>query len=309
MTKSAILLSPANPDIKLSVVIAAWNDVALLAGCLASLRGQADRPDTEIIVASNYDARSKEIVESRFPYVKHIDMPESATVPELRAAGIAESSGEIVALLEDHCVLYEGWCSEIKRAHDLAYSVVGGSVENGSCEKLLDWAVYFYDYGKYMQPNEAGTVDSLSGNNVSYKRSTLEQVEESFRDGFYETFIHGELKRRGHTLYLMPSAIVYHKKSYKTSKAVAECYHHARSFAGMRVVNSAISKRLMFALGSLLLPALLPSRIVLRMLRKQRHTKELLLSLPHLLLLMTSWSVGELCGYAFGAGTSPRRWV
>jgi len=42
--------------------------------------------------------------------------------------------------------------------------------------------------------------------------------------------------------------------------------------------------------------------------RKRRHIKELLHSLPYLLILMTSWSFGEFCGYLAGEGDSTSKW-
>ena len=292
---------------RLSVIIASWNDTSTLTQCLLSLKGQGEVSDTEIIVVRNDGGEAQEMIEGQFPYLKYINLPLSATVPELRREGISCSKGEIVALIEDHCIVDKNWCSEIKKAHERPYSIIGGSVENASCERSLDWAVYFYDYGKYMKPNEAGIVDSLPGNNVSYKRPVLEKVENSLRKGFFETFIHQELKEHGYHLYLLPSAIIFHKKNYKVKEAIIQCYYHGRSFGRMRISNTSHLWRIGLVLGSLILPVLLPTRIVLRTIRKGRHLRELLLSMPYLLLLMASWSYGEFCGYIGGEGNSSSR--
>lgn len=298
--------TPANST-RLSVVVAAWNGGAMLSQCLASLNGQTDAADTEIIVASNF-AEGTELLREKFPRVRHLSLPAGTTVPELRAAGIRCSTGEVVALLEDNCSVDSNWYSEIRRAHESPYAIVGGSVENVSFDTALDWAVYFYDYGKYMIPNQAGEVSTLSGNNVSYKRSVLESVQDKFREGFFETFIHEELKRQGHKLYLVPPAIVYHQKSYEARNALADCYHHARSFAGKRILAAPLWQRLVFVFGSFVLPILLPVRIASRIIKKDRHLKELFLSFPYIVLLMSSWSLGEFCGYSFGEGASAKVW-
>ncbi|MBA3768744.1 MAG: glycosyltransferase [Acidobacteria bacterium] len=296
-------------QVRLSIVIAAWNNTSLLRQCLASLARQADREDTEVIVASNYDSAAREMAEREFPKVKLISLPEETTVPELRTRGISCASGEVVALLEDHCTFDENWRAEIIKAHELPYSIIGGSVENASVERPLDWAVYFYDYAKYMLPNQPGVVDSLSGINVSYKRSVLDRVEQSFRQGFMETFINEELKQQGELLYLAPAAVVYHQKHYEMKDAFVQTYRYGRSFSGMRTLNVTLLQRLGLILGSLMLPALLSSRIVLRTVKKGRYVKELFWCLPHLLLLVTSWSYGELCGYIGGEVDNPSRRV
>ncbi len=292
----------------LSIVVAAFNGSPSLEQCLVSLKGQAPKPDTEVVVVSNYRDGVGEL-ERRFPDVSYICMPVGTTVPDLRKEGIKSAKGEIVALAEDHCVFDENWCAELKLAHESDYQVIGGSVENADCNNLLDWAVYFYEYGRYMPPNRPGVVDALSGNNVSYKRRLLEKMEGVFEGGFYEVFMHWKIREEGNPLFLAPSVIVYHKKSYRTGPALMQCYHHGRSFGAMRVLNATILKRGGFALASLLLPLLLPSRIALGVIRKGRRMKELILCLPYLVLLMASWSYGEFCGYLFGEGESAARWA
>ncbi len=293
---------------RLSIVIAAFNDISSLERCLSSLNAQTDEEDIEVIVASNYDQGTKEMIEKQFPRVKHLSLPADTTVPELRTQGISHSSGGIVAITEDHFIFDPNWCSEVMEAHELPYGAIGGSVENASCERLLDWAYYFYDYGKYMRPIVPRVIDSLSGANVSYKRSALAQVENSYHSAFFETFIHEELKKRGHSLYIIPSAVVYHNKSYVTKDVLIQPFHQGRSFGGMRISNTALFKRFAFIVGALLLPIILPFRVVSGIWRKGRHMRELLLSLPYLLLFTLSWSVGEFWGYLFGEGSSSRRW-
>jgi hypothetical protein len=74
------------------------------------------------------------------------------------------------------------------------------------------------------------------------------------------------------------------------------------------VLNTPLVKRAALVLGSLALPALLPGRIVVRTVGKRRHIKELVRSLPYLLILMISWSLGEFCGYFAGEGSSASKW-
>ena len=165
---------------KLSIVIAAWNNASSLTDCLSSLKEQVGVEETEVFVMSNYDGGSEEM-KRQFPFAQFVRLHDEATVPELRAQGILRSTGKIVALLEDHCTFDENWRVEIEKAHELSYAAVGGAVENGKRQKPLDWAVYFYDYGKYMLPDRARVVATLSGANVSYKREVLEETINFYR--------------------------------------------------------------------------------------------------------------------------------
>jgi len=302
-----MILEPA--ALKLSVVIAASNDLAALEKTLSSLRGQAETADTEVIAVCNFDGEAREEVAKQFPFVKCVTLASDTTVPELRTRGIHLSRGEIIALVEDYCTLDDLWCAEIKKAHESHHRIVGGSVENRCPDKPLNWAVYFYDYGKYMAPGLAGPTTTLSGMNVSYTREVLREVEKSFRGGFYEAFAHEELKRRGHQLYLEPSAVAYLTKDYRFREILGSYFHLARAFAGRRVADSPLTKRVIFALASCVLPILLPGRVVLGTIRKRRYLPQLLRSLPHFFALTASWSVGEICGYLIGEGSSGRKWT
>jgi len=300
-----MILEPAS--LKLSVVIAASNGLAALEKTFVSLRGQAETADTEVIAVCNFGAEGD--VAKRFPVFKCVTLASGTTVPELRAHGIHLARGEIIALVEDYCTLDERWCAEIKKAHQSRCSIVGGSVENRCPDKALNWAVYFYDYGKYMAPVQAGPAQTLSGMNSSYAREVLREVQESFREGFYEAFTNDELKSRGHQPHLEPGVVAYLDKDYRFREIIRSYFHFARAFAGRRVADSAFTKRVMFALGSCALPILLPSRVVLGIVAKRRYRPQLLRSLPHLFALTASWSVGEFFGYLFGEGVSARKWT
>jgi glycosyl transferase family 2 len=300
---------PEPASVKLSVVVAASNDLAALLKTLSSLQGQAEAADTEVIAVCNFDGGAKEEIAKQFPFVKCVTLATDTIVPELRAQGIYLSRGEIIALVEDYCTLDERWCTAIKKAYDAPCQVVGGAVENRCPDKPLNWAVYFYDYGKYMAPLQAGSAQTLSGMNVSYAREVLREVQESFREGFYEASTNEELKRRGHQLYLEPSAVTYLAKDYRFRETFRSYFYLARAFAGRRVADSALAKRLMFVLGACVLPILLPGRVVARTVAKRRYLPQLSRSLPPLFALTTSWSAGEFCGYLFGEGTSGRKWM
>lgn len=297
-----------SPGLKLSVVVAAWNGRSSLERCLRSLDGDGRAPDTEVIVVTNFGAGASEMITNQFSFVHHVAMPSGTTVPVMRTAGIQHSRGEIVALAEDHCTFDGGWSQEIKKAHQLPYSAIGGSVENASVDRAVDWAVYFYDYGKFMLPGRPGVVRSLSGNNASYKRAVLKEVETSFQQGFFEPFTNGEIERRGHPLYLVPSAIVYNRKSHTFKDAATQSYHLARGYAGKRVAGASLGRRGFFVLGSLLLPGILTVRIVGRIVSKGRNVAALVRAFPCLLLLLFGWSWGEFLGYLAGEGSSAGEW-
>jgi glycosyltransferase involved in cell wall biosynthesis len=285
---------------QLSVVVVASNDATALEKTLTSLAGAAKSSDTEIIAVCNFDGPALTSLQQKFPFIKTAAFPKNISVAALRTRGVQLSNGEIIAFVEDYGFVDDRWSAEIRKAHDSDFAVVGGAIENKCPNRLLNWAVYFFDYGKYMPPLKAGVTTTLSGMNVSYKRKALEKFADTYRDGFHETFLHEQMKLSGYELYLAPSAIVYLSKDYKLGATVQSFFALARSFASRRVLHKTRSKRAILALGSFLLPVLLPLRTVLRVVPKKKHLLSLVLCLPYLSVLMTGWAAGEFCGYLFG---------
>lgn len=291
--------------IKLSIVIAAWNGAEALRRCLISLEKQIEA--AEVIAVSNFSVEDLES-DSRFSYVKFIELAAEMTVPQLRSRGINLAHGEIIALSEDHCFFDKDWCQDIRKAHESNNAAVGGAIENADGSRALDWAVYFFDYGKYMPPNQTGESETLSGFNTSYKKEVLDELWEIYADGFFEIFFNEELKKRGHKLFLTDSAIIFHAKNYELKKTLIQFYHLARSFAARRILAAPFSKHAAFAVVSLCLPIILPTRIALIVIRKNRRFKELVSSFPCLVLLLSAWAWGEFRGYLGGEGASAGAW-
>ena len=99
----------------LSVVIASVNGMPYVARCLDALARNA--PEAEVIVADATDEATRAEVAERFPTVRLIEADGAATVPALRAAGIAAARAPYVAVIEDHCLVRPGWASRIVEWH------------------------------------------------------------------------------------------------------------------------------------------------------------------------------------------------
>ena len=293
----------------LSVIIASVNGPPMIQECLDSLVHQRGDVNAEVIVADVTGEETIRIVEESFPSVRLLSFTERRTIPELRAAGLKDSKGDIVAVVEDHCVMDEHWYEEIVRAHG-AYPdcvAVGGAVENGSRERLIDWAVFFCEYSTYMLPMRGGIAEDITGNNVSYKRRAFEgidRLEETLTRGFWETSLHGKLRARGEPFLSEPSIVVYHKKHFGFRYFVSQRFHYSRYYAGTIFGGASLPLRMFRSAASLAVPPLLMARIVGHVARKRRHLRELLLATPLLAVFTGVWALGELVGCLLGPGES-----
>jgi glycosyltransferase involved in cell wall biosynthesis len=289
---------------KLSVVIASVNGGKSLADCIASLEPQKHGDDIEIVVCESFDDAVAKDTHSQFPNVRFFHFSERKSIPELRVTGILNARGDVIALTEDHCIVHEHWVASVLSAHTSPYLVIGGAVENVATERLIDWAVFFCEYGRYMIPIASGAIKDLPGPNVSYKRAVLENFRDVFATAAWEPFWHSRLMDAGVTLFSDPRLIVYHRKNFTLGGFLRERFHYARSFAGERVKDAPWIYRAMYICGSPFLSPLLLSRIVVAVWRKHRKQRELILSLPYIFLFTLAWSLGEFIGYAAGQGNS-----
>jgi glycosyltransferase involved in cell wall biosynthesis len=290
-----------------SVLIANVNGSPMIESCLEALESQESAELAEIIVADATDDETRAMMARRFPHVRVLAFPRRTSIPVLRTAAFDASRAPIVAVTEDHCIPSERWLEEILRAHHDHAGVVGGPVENGSRERLVDWAVYFCEYARNMSPVADGESHDIPGVNAAYKRELLARHRNEMERGFWEGIIHPMLIAEGVRFISSPRIVVLHKKRFGYFYFMSQRFHYSRYYAGTRVAGAAAPKRLAYAAATVLLPPLLALRITREVWRKRRHLGTYALSFPILKTFVCMWAIGECAGYLFGPGESLSR--
>jgi GT2 family glycosyltransferase len=294
---------------RVSVVIAAVNELSLLRHCLSALESQAGAGDIEIVVVSRLADGGARAIGREFP--RAVIVPgDGLTIPLMRAKGLREARAPIIAVLEDHTDVVPTWLEALLRGHETDAAVVGGSVTNG-CFTAVDWAAFFTEYNEHMTPMPEGPVSSLPGNNASYKRSAIEACGDLFYRGLWETFLHAALARKGFSFRCERGAEVIHAKPFSFAHFAGQRWHLARSYAGMRARDFPTPRRLLYAAASPLLLPLLTFRIVRRIAARPGHGywPAFFKSLPLLLVFLSVWTGAEFVGYLAGEGDSSRKVV
>lgn len=290
---------------ELSVVLAATTDERYLGTCLDALVRQAGDVSAEVIVCARSNSPSAQLVDAKYPEVRLIVADQLSSVAELRALGVRAAYGRLIAITEDHCIPPPDWFVTIRQAHvNHLGPAIGGAVDNGATERLVDWAVFFCEYSNFMSPAPRGIVHDLPGPNVSYKREALVALDVLTGTEFWETVVHGQVERAGETLWSDPSIRMLHRKHFATRSFLAERYHYSRSFAGRCAATISPMRRLGYTLLTPLLPPLLVRRISQRVLSRRRYTPIFLRTLPYLVLFTLVWAWGEAVGYLLGPGHS-----
>jgi glycosyltransferase involved in cell wall biosynthesis len=295
----------------LSIIVVSFNGERLLTRCLESLGIEAGPHDAEILVVADGDhpgGRPSDRLASTFSQVRWIDAPGGCTVPRMRALGIAASRGNIVALLEDDCVVQAGWCKAVLGAHRADGGAVGGPVEPGLYRRALDWAVYFCDYGRFMLPLGDGRAFALPGNNLSFTQAAFARLPAEAAHEFFEVFAHDAWQRECVPTRLEPAALVRNVNAWTLAHVTWIPYHHGRAFAGRRVAGQPLWRRARMGLLAAALPALKVSRVVREVVSRRRLIGPMLYALPWIVVLSTCWSLGESVGYLAGPGASPSKW-
>jgi GT2 family glycosyltransferase len=289
---------------KISVVIVSLLGLPVIDECLRALENQKGRFDTEIIVVSPNLNKASDYIKENFPRVKLIQTAERLGIPQLRALGMSQTTGDIIAVTEDCCIPNENWFAEIIKAHQSEYDVIGGAIENGSTDKIINWTAYLCEYSQMMPPIASGEVGGTAGNNSSYKREILDKVDQSIKSDYWEYFLHQELRNQGVRILSVPTILVLKKKEFGFLYFLTQRFYFSRSFAGMRSKLIPPSRRIISALFSPALPLLMTWRIAQQVFQKKKYVKEFFLSLPLLSIFMVSYAAGEFTGYLFGVGKS-----
>lgn len=291
------------PAPALSVIIASVNGWHVLEPTLRSLDELPERDRMQVVVVDAVGGETRKRLEAHRPAVEVIGVDERSSIPRLRYLGVQKSRGEIVAILEDHGAVDRDWAGEILELHQGPWGAVGGPVENGKTG-LVNWAAYFCEYTPYMRPIVEGATTDLPGNNIAYKRPHLMRHAHVLADGKWESWINEKLRIDGVPLASTNRVVVRHIKPFRLGHFLTQRFHFARSYAGMRRMDQNVLKRLVYGLGSAILPALLFARVATTVWKKKRHLAQFAVCTPLLFLFFTVGAAGEMTGYLLGAGMS-----
>lgn len=297
---------------ELSVIINMAGDILHLKGCLLGLARQKEAPKMQIIVPYDFQDSDIEILKSKFSKVQFYKVSDPSSISvfrrldhkridRMRSKGMNQSYGDIIALIEDYFIPHELWARRIVEEHrKYPHAAIGGAIEN-SIDRILDWAIYFCDFGRYQNPIKDGPSSYLSDVNVSYKRQSLNSIKKVWQDFYHEPDVHNALIQKGNTLWLSSKIIVYQsRESIQLDQAIKERYLWGRYYAGKRVQGSGINKKIFYTALSPLLPIILTIKKTRDILKKKRNTRRFVCAFPITFLMIFIWSIGEFMGYLTG---------
>jgi hypothetical protein len=304
----------------LSVVVAVVDGGAALERCLRALKAQQHAPAMEILVPCDPGLTGVESVVARCadgePFVECVRTgpldtrrPPSSTlgqhelIDRRRSAGLAAARADLIAMVEDRAVPRVDWAASIVRAHERhACAAIGGAVENAR-DRLLNWAVYYCDFGRYQLPFAAGPRGYVSDVNVAYKRRALELTREIWRHRYHEPWVHRALALAGEGLFLSPDIVVHEcRNDLRLATLVRERFAWGLLFASLRARGTSLPRRLTFAAAAPALPAVLFGRFLRDRRTRRTPVGRVLRVSPIVACLLGVWTAGEAAGYLTPTG-------
>ena len=297
--------SEAQGRVPLTVVVATTQPWPEIRMCLESVHDQAREVGAELIVVDGHGQGLPDSALESYPQVTRLSMPGSSVL-KMRAAAMARSRGDVVAVTEDHCRVGSSWCRSILAAHARypKAGVVGGVVHNGSDRRVIDWASFFIVNGASMPPVTNGPHAKVALQaTVSYKRRVIPRDVPEL--GRMEWMLNQDVRARGETLVSDDSIVVDHVQSFSFSEACAIHYHDSRSIAGFRLERIDLLERALRLGVCFVMPPLLFVRTVAPILAKRRRLGWLAASMPMIGVLVVCRAAGAFVGFITGPGRSP----
>jgi hypothetical protein len=275
-----------------TVVIGSNAPPQRLEACLAALEPQLD----EGVEVRVYEGEpSPPSLGERFAWAKIVPAP-GALVPYQWRDGIDAASGEVVALTISQMIPAPDWIA-VMRAQHASHDAVGGSIDPGPGLRLVDWAEYFCRYSRDMRPFAPSDHVDLAGDNAAYKRSALEAIRESTREGFWEPVAHPALKRNGITLWHTPEPVVFQGRSAGFASFARQRLEHGRLYGHQRGADFSTGRNAIGVLAAPVVPFLMTLRALRDVFGKGRFRGRVLVTLPIIFSLNVVWAYAEARGH------------
>lgn len=286
-----------------SVVIASKVELHFLEQCLGSLEREVAEAGAETLVVAAGPAERAERIQTACPWVRVLHQPGPATVPQLRRLGVMAAQGDLVGIIEEHCVAEPGWIHEAQAAHAKGdYGAVGGPVLDKGYDRRCDWAVYFCEYSGFLPPFPDAEYAHLNGANIAYRRALLVEHADLLEKGFWEATLHPVLLAKGVRFRAAPQMRVRRCGPFPFAYYLRQRYLFSRAFAGARRELLGSARRIAYLAAAPVVPLLLGVRMARRVAHDGRLKREFLRTLPWIAVALAVYAAGEWVGYAAGPG-------
>jgi glycosyltransferase involved in cell wall biosynthesis len=299
----------------MSVVVVTPDRYEVIRKTIRHLQAQSVRDQLEVvIVAPSADKLGLDESELKdFLQFRVVEVGAIRSTGGAIAAGMLQAQAPVVAYAEEHSYPFPGWAEALIEAHRQPWAAVGAILANANPGTMASWTSLFTDFGPWVEPAVPGVIRHLPWHHTAYKRAPLLAYDDLQLQAMLETegILHRDLQAKGYQLYLEPAARANHVNVSSRRSLIRSEFFGGRLFgaARARYERWSVFRRLLYISGGPLIPLVRLRRTVRDIRRSGRHRDLLPGILPSLILGLTMHGLGEIMGYAFGAGEAVQRRV
>jgi hypothetical protein len=288
----------------MSVILACSGRFDEVAATLRHLQKQTVAARLEVLILAPAPGFAlPDGMETSFHTFRFITLETLLPLGAANAEGVRHAAAPIVAFIEDHVFPDPDWAQALIARHAEDWAAVAPVVRNANPKTAVSSADFLVGYGQWQEGTAAGEMSILPGHNCSYKRAVLLRQGDKLSHFLHaESVLHTTLTKNGDRLFLENRAIISHLNFAQLGTLLFLQFHHGRQYAGRRIWNWPLAKRLLFFGGAPLIPFVRLKRILGNTRQRVR--------LPILFVLFLDLLVdgaGQALGYATGVGRSEER--
>ena len=218
-------------DPLVSVVVISRDNERIIARAVDAVLRQDTTFEFEVILATSGTDGTARIVTERFPRVRVCEIDHPALPGEARNVGLRVARGEYVAFVGAYTELLPGYLEVLAGRLGEGYSMVTGSMRNGT-RTPAGWASYFLDNYGALPARPSRELDQAPGR-AAYARRALVELggfPEDRRTG-EDTVVNNELFARGYRAFRDAGMHSIHHTQCSTARVLAR--HHFQRGRGM----------------------------------------------------------------------------
>jgi hypothetical protein len=297
----------------MSVLILTPGGFDLIRETVRHLRAQTARERIELVLV----APSRETLgpfereASGFARVRVVEAGEIRRAVTAKVEGVRAASAPFVAFAEEHCYPEPEWAGLLLAAHARGWDAVGPQMCNANPSSAVSRAGLYLNYGACLAPAAPGPSERLPWHNISYRREALDAYGKDLASLLaVEGLLLDDMRARGRGLYFEAGARTHHVNISKFSSWVAHSFWGGRMFGAARARSKRWTtlRRLVYVGGGPLIPLVRVRRALPEVYRTGARHADVARVLPAMLAGLIPHALGEVTGYAFGAGRAEERY-
>jgi glycosyltransferase involved in cell wall biosynthesis len=289
----------------LSIIMLTPDNYETLKKVVACYRRQTIVNAIEIVIVTANSNHLNLVEEELLPFhsyqvIEHIDSKDTGAY---KSAAVNAAKADIVVFGEDHAYPLTEWAERLVDRHGKGWAAVGPLVINPNPQRAIAWAQAYMEYGPWLNAKTAGQTDYLPGHNSSFKRDDLLAYGSTLSDQLNSEYtLFQDLREKGKKLYFEENAKIKHLNFEKLRPLLMTSFYAGKNFAAFRARRWNWAKKLLYIIGSPIIPAVRLTRI-LEMRSANRLPENLSAAFVAFLLInLTADTFGQLLGYLFGIG-------